>query len=99
MLVFPQLKQKEAREQHSASRLGAIYMPGQRTFSPGENVPESGIYRVTHRRHRVPHEITVLAGQKFPVCRRCGLQVSFELIRSAERPEEDRDLAAGAAAE
>ncbi len=74
-------------------------MPGQRTFSPGEEVLESGIYRVTHYRHRVPHEITVLAGQRFPLCQRCGLQVGFELIRSAERPEDDRDLAAGATAQ
>ena len=68
-------------------------MAGKRTFLPGDAVPQSGVYRVHHYRHRTPHEITILQGEKFPSCRTCGQEVRFELERAAERAERDRDLA------
>jgi len=52
-------------------------------FSTNETVPESGIYRVTHEGHRLPHEVTLLAGQIFPRCSKCNHSVQFEVVRQA----------------
>jgi len=68
-------------------------MAGTRTFSPGDKVPQSGIYRVQHYRHRIPHEITILQGENFPSCHTCGQQVRFRLERAADHANRDRDLA------
>src|SRR5438105_203086 len=55
--------------------------PERRKFSSGEAVPTSGIYKVTHAEHRLPHEVTVLSGQIFPPCAKCGNAVIFRLLR------------------
>jgi hypothetical protein len=52
-------------------------------FLCGQRIPESGIYRVVHRNHRLPHEVTLLSDQLFPKCTRCEDSVYFELVRSA----------------
>jgi hypothetical protein len=52
-------------------------------FSTGEVVPDSGIYRVMHEGHRLPHEVTLLARQIFPRCSKCKDRVQFEVIRHA----------------
>ena len=52
-------------------------------FLCGDKIPESGIYRVVHRNHRLPHEVTLLCDQLFPKCIRCEDSVYFELVRSA----------------
>jgi hypothetical protein len=52
-------------------------------FRCGDKIPESGIYRVFHRDHRLPHEVTLLRDQLFPKCTRCEHAVYFELVRSA----------------
>jgi hypothetical protein len=57
-----------------------------RKYRPGEIVPESGIYRVTHRVHRLMHEATLLAGDKFPICKQCTMAVRFELRRALKDP-------------
>ncbi len=49
----------------------------------GLEVKESGIYRVYHREHRLAHEVTLVAGQRFPRCGRCRGAVKFELVKSA----------------
>jgi len=54
-----------------------------RQFHCGEKIPESGIYRVVHGDHRLPHEVTLLRDQLFPKCSRCEGSVYFELVRSA----------------
>ena len=56
---------------------------GSRQFHCGEKILESGIYRVVHRNHRLPHEVTLLRDQLFPKCSRCEGSVYFELVRSA----------------
>jgi len=86
-------------------------MPGPRaTFRTGEPIPESGIYRVVHQAHRLPHEVTLLRDQTFPRCTKCQDAVQFELVRAAteilnehdfrvflyELPEEDDALPAKA---
>src|SRR3954466_12918291 len=52
-----------------------------KTFKTGQSVPQSGIYRVTHSNHRLPHEVTLLRAQQFPPCSKCGVQVKFKLLR------------------
>jgi hypothetical protein len=46
-----------------------------------EKIPESGIYRVIHAQHRLPHEVTLIAGQVFPPCAKCHEEVRFQMVR------------------
>ena len=46
-------------------------------FMPGAVAPRSGIYRVYHRVHRMPHLVIVSAGTVLPKCKRCGDKVRF----------------------
>jgi len=55
-----------------------------RTFKCGATIPQSGIYRVIHGEHRLPHEVTLLEGQLFPKCLKCDESVMFELVRGAQ---------------
>jgi hypothetical protein len=59
-------------------------------FRTGETIPESGIYRVVHREHRLPHEVTLLRNEIFPKCAKCHDDVSFELIRGVAFAEEQQ---------
>ena len=52
-------------------------------FRCGDKILESGIYRVYHGNHRLPHEVTLLRDQLFPRCVKCDKSVYFELVRSA----------------
>jgi hypothetical protein len=54
-----------------------------RPFVTGEPIPESGIYRVLHDTHRLPHEVTLFSDQVFPRCAKCKDAVKFELIHAA----------------
>jgi hypothetical protein len=78
-------------------------------YHTGDLVPDSGIYRVVHSVHRLPHSVTICKGERFPRCAKCADKVVFELIRGIEcpftyepmhvfelHPEED-ERAAGAA--
>ena len=47
----------------------------------GQEVPNSGVYRVEHAEHRLPREVVLIAGNKFPRCGKCTAAVNFELIR------------------
>jgi hypothetical protein len=58
-------------------------------FKSSTLIPESGIYRVIHSQHRLPHEVTLIGGQTFPPCGKCHEEVRFELIR--ELPELERE--------
>lgn len=49
-------------------------------------VPESGIYRVIHVGHRLPHAVTICKGETFPRCAKCADLVVFELIQKVECP-------------
>jgi hypothetical protein len=55
-------------------------------YRPGELVPSSGLYRVTHEEHRLMHEATLLAGDRFPLCKQCKRKVRFELRRAVKNP-------------
>jgi len=50
----------------------------------GLKIPRSGIYRVYHNEHRLPHEVTLLADEIFPGCAQCGNAVRFQLIREVD---------------
>jgi hypothetical protein len=62
---------------------GSDMGPGQKVFETGMLVPETGIYLVVHSAHRLPHEVVVIKGQRFPRCKECGDTVLFELLHAA----------------
>lgn len=47
---------------------------------------ESGVYRVLHESHRLMHEATLLAGERFPICKECKHKVRFEMRRAVKNP-------------
>jgi hypothetical protein len=49
---------------------------------PGEVVPNAGVYRIEHNKHRLMHEATLDKGMLFPQCRTCGNSVRFTLVRA-----------------
>jgi hypothetical protein len=51
-------------------------------FHTEEVVRQSGIYEVRHKKHRLPHEVTLLRDQYFPRCAKCDTAVVFELVRA-----------------
>lgn len=53
------------------------------SFRTGQKVPESGIYRVIHSGHRLPHEVTLLKDQQFPRCSKCSDSVEFQVVALA----------------
>jgi hypothetical protein len=56
-------------------------------FEPGEKVPRSGIYEVTHdTTHAQRHEVTCVFGKTFPPCRGCA-HPRFKLVRPAQHIE------------
>lgn len=52
-------------------------------YVTGATVPETGIYRIIHTAHRLPHEAVIFKGQRFPKCKGCGEAVLFELAHAA----------------
>ncbi|MFZ0704714.1 MAG: hypothetical protein WAM71_03860 [Candidatus Korobacteraceae bacterium] len=52
-------------------------------YRPGQEVPKSGIYKVTHCGHHHDHEVTCVSGEQFPSCHQCGDQVRFSLLIAA----------------
>ena len=67
-------------------------MTSKKFFTTGQHIPESGIYRVKHDQHRVPNEVTLLKGQDFPRCGKCGDRVLFELLVAAPDIYADPDF-------
>jgi C4-type Zn-finger protein len=61
-------------------------------FVPGAVVPRSGVYRVHHYAHRMPHFVTITAGTVFPECKRCGGKVTFVPMLAAEPINMDVDF-------
>jgi YjzC-like protein len=62
------------------------------TFKPGETAPESGIYRVVHHAHRLPHDVTIEKGMTFPECGRCGDHARFVYLQTAPFVRDDYDF-------
>ena len=56
-------------------------------FTPGELVPYSGVYRITHHPpHTGEEAITLMKGNPFPQCVRCA-KVSFMLLNELSRSD------------
>ena len=51
-------------------------------FKPGDKVPTSGIYKVTHDKNTQPHEVTCVEGEPFPPSNSCH-HPKFVLVRAA----------------
>jgi hypothetical protein len=49
------------------------------TFKTNEEIPRSGIYRVSHTEHAI-RDIRLLKGKIFPACPRCLSAIQFSLI-------------------
>lgn len=65
-----------------------------RSYKPGDNVPQSGIYEAVHaNRHRAPHDVVMIAKDLFPLCEVCDESVRFRLLRAAPYIFEDEDFA------
>jgi hypothetical protein len=56
---------------------------GRTGYETGAIVPQTGIYLVVHSAHRLPHEVVVIEGHRFPKCQKCGDAVLFELLHPA----------------
>ena len=52
-------------------------------YRTGDTVPETGVYRVTHTAHRLPHEAVLVRDERFPRCAKCRDEVLFELAYAA----------------
>jgi hypothetical protein len=61
-------------------------------FRPGDKVPTTGIYTVSHYQHRMPHDVFAVEGDQFPPCRRCGSRASFVLAQAASHIDSDHDF-------
>lgn len=64
-------------------------MPDETRFATGTVIPESGIYQAIHRAHRLPHEVILFAGEKFPRCAKCRDEVTFKLVYPAKEVRAD----------
>ena len=51
-------------------------------FETGSVIPENGTYRVIHAAHRLPTEVTLVKGEKFPRCAKCADAVRFTLVQA-----------------
>ncbi len=60
-------------------------------YQTGQKVPESGIYKVMHAEHRLPHEVTLLKGAEFPRCSKCKGSVRFSTVAVAPRLDSIRE--------
>jgi len=72
---------------------GGAWVESSSRFVPGAVAPRSGVYRVHHYAHRMPHLVTVIKGMTFPECQRGGDKVRFFSINEAAPTETDVDLA------
>jgi len=59
-------------------------------FRTGQRVRASGVYRVSHARHHLPREVTLLRGQVFPRCAECRVPVLFTQGRIIKELKERR---------
>jgi hypothetical protein len=72
--------------------LRTSFEEGPSRYRAGEIVQQSGIYRVYHRAHRLPHNLYVVAGMPLPPCLRCGRDVEFGLLMSGAELHSDQDF-------
>jgi hypothetical protein len=69
-----------------------MYVVPNDRLRPGDQCETSGVYRVYHHAHRLPHSVFIPAGTVLPTCRRCGDKVEFGLLLQSEPLTSDHDL-------
>ena len=69
-----------------------VWVDSSSRFVPGAVAPRSGVYRVHHYAHRMPHLVTIAAGAVLPECKRCGDKVRFAPMIAAEPINVDVDF-------
>ena len=74
-----------------ASQESSAHMAESR-YRPGEEVPCSGVYRISHVEHREEHDGILLEMQIFPTCVVCGEEVRFELLQASDPIERQPDF-------
>src|SRR5436190_21161148 len=63
------------------SRVKKLFPPAggektnKKTYRAGQQVPQTGLYRVVHYQHRLPHNSVMRKGDAFPLCNKCGGRV------------------------
>ena len=62
-----------------------------RIFAPDEEVPESGIYQMTHEGGEKDTAV-FLRGNLFPACPDCGPKVRYSMVRAAPYIFDDEDF-------
>jgi hypothetical protein len=72
-------------------------MSVEKLYRSGQIVPQTGLYRVVHYQHRLPHDVVMTKGEVFPCCNKCGTRVSFSTSNTAEPLHSDQDFALEAA--
>jgi len=68
-------------------------------LAPGTKAPHSGIYRVYHYQHRMPHSLVILKGDVLPECHCCGARVEFVELMDGDAAESDYDFTPNAHAD
>lgn len=63
-----------------------------RKMRPGDIAPQTGVYRVIHRKHRGDHLVVAITGEVFPSCRVCRGDVRFSAHAEVEHVTHDWDL-------
>jgi hypothetical protein len=61
-------------------------------FKPGQEIECTGIYTVTHVKHRPEHQVTCILGQPFPTCKHCGTLARFRLLHAAQFVKNHEDF-------
>ena len=61
-----------------------VRVPLAKQYKSGQVVPRDGIYRVSHHKHRQPHESVLTRGLRFPICKVCRDKVRFEPVTAVE---------------
>lgn len=61
-------------------------------YRPGQAVPCSGVYRISHVGHRGEHEGILLEREVFPRCAVCGEEVRFQLLQASNPIEQQPDF-------
>jgi hypothetical protein len=65
----------------------------QEIYRPGDKVPHTGIYDVSHGSFHAPrHQVTCVGGGHFPTCKHCGHAARFQLNVVAVMVEQDNNF-------
>jgi hypothetical protein len=71
----------------------AIRQPEERTYRPGDKVPNTGIYGVYHFDHQPEvGSLALITDQTFPECAACRDAVLYQLEHAAPHILEDEDF-------